>query len=150
MRRRDIDRGRRQLCVDAGRDLYVGARVGFAVAPRTLIYAKAGYTNARIRLDYDTAPRHRPTSSSATNLDGVRVGARRRAAIGPNAYRQGRISLFELRARASSAIRAWPASASASDASDAIAGASRTRGRGGDAPALFFVHNPLAGAARSL
>ena len=33
--------------VKAGRDLYVGARAGFRAAPSTLVYAKAGYTNAR-------------------------------------------------------------------------------------------------------
>jgi outer membrane immunogenic protein len=33
--------------LDAGRDLYVGARAGFKATPSTLIYGKAGYTNAR-------------------------------------------------------------------------------------------------------
>src|SRR5690606_36597005 len=33
--------------VDAGRDIYVGARAGFKATPSTLVYAKGGYTNAR-------------------------------------------------------------------------------------------------------
>src|SRR6478735_571597 len=33
--------------VEAGRDIYVGARAGFKATPHTLLYAKAGYTNAR-------------------------------------------------------------------------------------------------------
>lgn len=33
--------------VDAGRDIYVGARVGFKATPTTMLYAKGGYTNAR-------------------------------------------------------------------------------------------------------
>jgi outer membrane immunogenic protein len=33
-------------CQKAGRDIYVGGRVGAPVLPKTLIYAKAGYTNA--------------------------------------------------------------------------------------------------------
>ena len=33
--------------VRAGRDLYAGARLGYALTPRTQIFAKAGYTNAR-------------------------------------------------------------------------------------------------------
>src|SRR3954469_24580938 len=35
------------LCAKAGRDLYVGGRVGALVGASTLLYAKAGYTNAR-------------------------------------------------------------------------------------------------------
>src|SRR5207237_2290621 len=35
------------LRVRAGRDLYVGGRVGVGVGGNSLIYAKAGYTNAR-------------------------------------------------------------------------------------------------------
>ena len=32
----------------AGRDLYAGGRVNFAVAPKANLYVKAGYTNARV------------------------------------------------------------------------------------------------------
>ncbi len=49
--------------VSAGRDLYVGARLGYVVAPSTLIYAKGGYTNARVSIDDD-----------GENFDGYRVG----------------------------------------------------------------------------
>jgi outer membrane immunogenic protein len=58
--------------IGAGRDLYVGARVGFAVAPTTLVYAKAGYTNARVNLDYSTP---QLTLRDHQNLDGYRIGA---------------------------------------------------------------------------
>jgi outer membrane immunogenic protein len=50
--------------VKAGRDLYAGGRVNFAVAPKANLYLKAGYTNARIS-----------GFGSSENLDGVRVGA---------------------------------------------------------------------------
>lgn len=46
----------------ASRDLYLGGRIGL-VAGKTLIYAKAGYTNARIE-----------TILGNENGDGVRVG----------------------------------------------------------------------------
>lgn len=36
--------------VDAGRDIYVGGRVGVVASPNVLVYAKAGYTNARYNL----------------------------------------------------------------------------------------------------
>lgn len=49
--------------VSAGRDLYAGVRLGYVVAPSTLIYAKGGYTNARVSVDDDGA-----------NFDGYRVG----------------------------------------------------------------------------
>lgn len=51
------------IAVSASRDLYVGGRVGF-VAGGTLIYGKAGYTNARVE-----------TLAGGDNGDGFRVGA---------------------------------------------------------------------------
>ena len=54
--------------VKAGRDLYAGARIGYAVAPRTLIYAKGGYTNQRLDLVADGTgggwAEHRPDGRS--------------------------------------------------------------------------------------
>lgn len=55
-------------CVEAGRDLYVGGRVGVVVGQSVLLYAKAGYTNARRTLSGFG-------SSSSANLDGIRGGA---------------------------------------------------------------------------
>lgn len=56
----------------AGRDLYVGARVGIAATPATLVYLKGGYTNTRLNLRaYDAAGYF----EDGNNLDGFRVGA---------------------------------------------------------------------------
>lgn len=54
-----------------GRDLYIGARVGFPVNPVVMVYAKAGYTNARVKAAYDDGV-DRFTGSD--NLDGWRIG----------------------------------------------------------------------------
>jgi outer membrane immunogenic protein len=56
------------VTVKAGRDLYAGVRAGYVVAPNTLLYAKGGYTNARVI--GETA-----TVRAADNLDGFRLGA---------------------------------------------------------------------------
>ena len=58
--------------VDAGRDLYVGARAGFKVTPSTLVYGKAGYTNARFNYIGGDG-----TTDYSQNLDtdGLRLGA---------------------------------------------------------------------------
>ena len=76
-----------RLCVNAGRDLYVGGRVGAQVAPRVLLYAKAGYTNARVGANYDDGTAA-TTADFATHrtLDGVRGGAGVEVGIGRNAY----------------------------------------------------------------
>lgn len=56
----------------AGRDIYVGARAAYVINPQVSAYAKAGYTNARVRYDYndgEVAYRY------AFNTDGFRLGA---------------------------------------------------------------------------
>jgi outer membrane immunogenic protein len=58
--------------VKAGRDLYAGARVGYVVAPRTMIYAKGGYTNQRLDL---VASDGTTETGQHFNLDGWRAGA---------------------------------------------------------------------------
>ncbi|HVJ03601.1 MAG TPA: outer membrane beta-barrel protein [Sphingomonas sp.] len=50
--------------VSAGRDLYVGGRVGFVALPNTLVYAKGGLTNARVNID----------GLGGTSTDGYRFG----------------------------------------------------------------------------
>jgi outer membrane immunogenic protein len=64
------------LRVKAGRDLYVGGRLGFLATPRTLIYAKAGYTNAQFITDY-SSPNSTPALDlrQRDNYDGYRLGA---------------------------------------------------------------------------
>ena len=75
------------LRVRAGRDLYVGGRVGVGVGSNSLVYAKAGYTNARFRADYDDG-----TAATAadfvqrTNLDGIRAGVGAQIGVGSRAY----------------------------------------------------------------
>lgn len=78
-----------ELCQKAKRDLYAGARVGVAASPGTLVYAKAGYTNARTGLDYDDGASGAGDSNVATNLDGIRVGAGMERAIGSKSYVKG-------------------------------------------------------------
>ncbi len=56
----------------AGRDLYLGARIGAKVAPDVLLYAKGGYTNARLSLEDTTST---TTFKENVDLDGWRIGA---------------------------------------------------------------------------
>ncbi|MDY7524163.1 outer membrane protein [Sphingomonas sp. 10B4] len=69
--------------VKTGRDLYVGGRLGYVVAPKTMIYAKGGYTNARLDL---TANNGTVTTGNHYNLDGYRVGAGVEQKIGRTTY----------------------------------------------------------------
>ena len=72
------------LCVKAGRDLYAGGRIGTVIGGSTLLYAKAGYTNARVRLT--TSDGTTTTTLGGANLDGVRVGAGIEHKFGSNFY----------------------------------------------------------------
>lgn len=75
------------ICARAGRDFYVGARAGVMVSNRVQLYARAGYTNARFKLDYeDGTPTTTADFSISDELDGVRVGAGGQYRIGSNAY----------------------------------------------------------------
>lgn len=75
------------LCATTGRDLYAGGRIGAIVGRNVLLYGKAGYTNARIGVDYDDGTAGGASNfSAAQNLDGVRVGLGAQFAIGSNAY----------------------------------------------------------------
>ncbi|WNO54168.1 outer membrane protein [Stakelama saccharophila] len=69
--------------VETGRDLYIGARAGILATPSTLVYAKGGYTNARLDLTTDYGER---INDEHYNLDGYRIGAGVEQAIGGNAY----------------------------------------------------------------
>lgn len=69
--------------VSTGRDIYLGLRAGVLATPETLIYAKGGYTNARLNLLGSDG-----TTEFDENfeLDGFRVGAGVERAIGTNAF----------------------------------------------------------------
>ena len=54
--------------VKAGRDLYAGGRVSFAVSPTANLYVKGGYTNARFKATDGV-------DSASENFDGFRLGA---------------------------------------------------------------------------
>lgn len=58
--------------LSAGRDLYVGVRVGFKASENVIVYAKGGYTNARVKLDYNDNDGF--TFNEGDNLDGFRIG----------------------------------------------------------------------------
>jgi len=58
--------------IRAGRDLYVGARLGFPVTSSVLVYAKAGYTNTRVELSIDDGDLE---WVAGKNMDGYRLGA---------------------------------------------------------------------------
>jgi len=69
---RDIDIAGDSLQLKSGRDLYIGGRVGVAVGPQTLLYAKGGYTNYRVQTRYDNSTG--TVFDRGVTLDGWRAG----------------------------------------------------------------------------
>ncbi len=65
--------------VKAGRDLYAGGRVTFAVSPQANLYLKGGYTNARFKATDGE-------DTYAANADGFRLGAGGQYNVGGKAY----------------------------------------------------------------
>ena len=78
------------LCVDQSRDFYIGARAGAFVGRNVLLYAGAGYTNARFEIDYDDGTAGGVNDFSLTDhLDGIRVSGGGELGIGRNAFLRG-------------------------------------------------------------
>jgi len=74
-----------RVCLKAGRDLYVGGRVGTVVGNGgTLLYAKAGYTNADVKFTANDGTDE--VTLDKTHLDGVRVGAGVEQKLGSKSY----------------------------------------------------------------
>jgi outer membrane immunogenic protein len=59
--------------LNTDRDLYVGVRLGFAVSPSTMIYAKGGYTNAKFEGRFDNGAG--TIFNNGVTADGYRIGA---------------------------------------------------------------------------
>jgi outer membrane immunogenic protein len=75
-----------RLCAKLGRDLYVGGRIGAVVGGRTLLYAKGGYTNARVRLTYADGGTGVNNFNLGTNKDGWRVGGGVEQSVGSRTF----------------------------------------------------------------
>jgi len=69
--------------VKAGRDLYLGGRIGYLVSPTTMVYGKVGYTNARLDLTRNDTVTE---TGNHFNLDGYRVGAGIEKSLTPRTY----------------------------------------------------------------
>ena len=69
--------------VKTNRDLYVGGRIGYAVMPTTMVYAKGGYTNAKfdVRNGDGTV-----VTNTDIDADGWRVGAGIEQQLGTNMF----------------------------------------------------------------
>ncbi|HEX8215171.1 MAG TPA: outer membrane beta-barrel protein [Allosphingosinicella sp.] len=71
--------------IETGRDIYVGGRVGFKVAPTTLVYAKAGYTNTAVEGAFEGQDAG-DSFEFDSNVDGYRLGAGVEQVLGSNSY----------------------------------------------------------------
>lgn len=71
--------------IETGRDLYVGGRLGVAVAPTTLVYAKAGYTNTSIEGAFEGQDSGDQFEFDS-NVDGYRLGAGVEQQLASNSY----------------------------------------------------------------
>jgi outer membrane immunogenic protein len=78
-----------RFSVEAGRDLYVGGRLGYVITPAAMIYAKGGYTNARVESRYQPNTGADSELVDKANLDGFRLGAGLEYKITPTAFVKG-------------------------------------------------------------
>lgn len=84
-----INRAGDQLCLEAGRDIYAGARVGvrFGNEGRHIAYVGGGYTNAQVRLTYDAnLAGNTGDFNVSEDLDGFRLKGGVELGLGRNVY----------------------------------------------------------------
>lgn len=67
----DVDVPCDRFSLNAGRDLYAGARLGYRTGRDGLLYVKAGYTGASIEGEYDDGA---DKLSDEISFDGFRIG----------------------------------------------------------------------------
>lgn len=60
------------LKLSANRDLFIGGRLGIKASPDMLVYAKGGYANTRMTLQY--ASPGNPVEEASDTIDGFRLG----------------------------------------------------------------------------
>jgi len=81
-----------QLCLDAGRDIYVGGRIGlrFGDQGKHKAYVGGGYTNAAFEVTYDAnLPGSTGDFVADDELDGFRLKAGGELGLGSNAFVRG-------------------------------------------------------------
>jgi outer membrane immunogenic protein len=78
-----------RFSVEAGRDLYIGGRLGYVISPAAMIYAKGGYTNARVESRYQANTGADSELVDKADLDGFRLGAGLEYKLTPTAFVKG-------------------------------------------------------------
>jgi len=75
--------------LSSGRDIDLSLRLGAVVAPRTLVYAKAGYANSRYTGSVRTGAANSPAVRASANEEGLRLGAGVEQMLSDDAYLKG-------------------------------------------------------------
>jgi outer membrane immunogenic protein len=78
--------GQDELCLKAGRNITVGGRVGVPLGSRSLLYAKGGYSNGKVKVTYEDFENIIDDVSDSQNLDGFHVGGGIETLFGERAY----------------------------------------------------------------
>lgn len=75
-------------CADTGRNLTAGVRAGYVLGDSVLVYAKGGYSNGRLRFDYDGDVEDDDNDPVAfsRNRGGYHFGGGFEVALNPNLY----------------------------------------------------------------
>lgn len=86
--------GNDELCQKPGLALYAGARVGLRVGAVSQVYLRGGYSQAKLKLDYD-APGTFADFSDDENYRGYHIGVGGEYGLGGGAYLKGDVTVTE-------------------------------------------------------
>ncbi|MDP9414152.1 MAG: outer membrane beta-barrel protein [Pseudomonadota bacterium] len=78
--------GSRGVTFETGRNFTAGARAGFAVTPNVLVFAKAGYSNGRLKPQFQAGANRTQFADFSRDRDGIHAGAGFEFSVTPNVY----------------------------------------------------------------
>jgi outer membrane immunogenic protein len=78
--------GNDEACLDAGRNITIGARLGTPVSPNIFLYAKGGFSNGRVTATYEDFDAILDSFKAQENRDGFHLGAGAEVRLASNVY----------------------------------------------------------------
>ena len=82
----DVEQSQGLVNFRTGRNFTAGARAGYAVGSRALLYVKGGYSNSRLKLDFAPGANRAPFANFKRDRNGIHFGGGVELGVTKNTY----------------------------------------------------------------